>query len=168
MRYLRLRRGHGQGGTPTRLTAAPYVTYASQGAGLKGGCGPFYTATSRAPRSPPARARILSHATSFACAASFAHSPWQSSHVEAVGQDRGQDAAHLRCQPPRHVVAPLSLAPSLLQLPARHPAPFEEFAVGAMPSMRAVERSRAEPTAVLICMFQAWWKPSPRPACELS
>ena len=44
----------------------------------------------------------------------------------------------------------------------------KEFAVGAMPPMRAVVRSRAEPTAVLICMVQAWWKPSPRPACELS
>ena len=45
---------------------------------------------------------------------------------------------------------------------------IKEFAVGAMPPMRAVERSRAEPTAVLICMFQTWWKPSPRTACELS
>ena len=44
----------------------------------------------------------------------------------------------------------------------------KEFAVGAMPRMRAVEPGRAGPTAVLICMVQAWWKPSPRPACVLS
>jgi len=89
--------------------------------------GSFYKAPSRAPRSPPARAKILSHARSSAerhpCAASLAHSPPPSCHVEAVGQHRGQDAAHPHCQPPRDVVAPLCLAPSPLQLPVGRPAP---------------------------------------------
>ena len=94
----------------------------------KGGRGSFYKALSRAPRSPPARAEILSHARSSAerhpCAASVAHSPPPSSRVEAVGQLRGRDAARLQCQPPRDVVALLHLAPSPLPLRVRRPAPL--------------------------------------------
>ena len=79
------------------------------------------------PGAPPARAKILSHARSSAerhpCAASLAHSPPPSCHVEAVGQHRGQDAAHPHCQLPRDVVAPLCFAPSPLQLPVGRPAP---------------------------------------------
>ena len=56
-------------------------------------------------------------------AASHAHSPRPSSHVEAVGQHRGRIAAHTHCQAPRDVAAPLRLAPSRLQLPVRGPAP---------------------------------------------
>jgi hypothetical protein len=63
------------------------------------------------------RARRHSHA------ASHAHSPRPSSHVEAVGQHRGRTAAHTHCQAPRDVAAPLRLAPSRLQLPVRGPAP---------------------------------------------
>ena len=89
--------------------------------------GSFYKAPSRAPGSPPARAKILSHARSSAerhpCTASVAHSPPPSSRVEAVGQLRGRDAARLQCQPPRDVVALLHLAPSLLPLRVRRPAP---------------------------------------------
>ena len=89
--------------------------------------GSFYKAPSRAPRSPPARAKILSHARSSAerhpCAASLAHSPQPSSHVEAVGHRRGQDAAHPYCQPLRDMDAPLRLAPSPPQLLVGRPAP---------------------------------------------
>ena len=96
---------------------------------FKGGRGSFYKALSRVPRSPPARAEILSHARSSAerhpCAASVAHSPPPSSRVEAVGQLRGRDAARLQCQPPRDVVALLHLAPSPLPLRVRRPAPFK-------------------------------------------
>ena len=95
--------------------------------GRKGGHGSFYKALLVHPGAPPARAKILSHARSSAerhpCAASLAHSPPPSCHVEAVGQDRGQDAAHPHCQLPRDVVAPLCFAPSPLQLPVGRPAP---------------------------------------------
>ena len=94
----------------------------------KGGRGSFYKALSRAPRSPPARAEILSHARSSAerhpCAPSVAHSPPPSSRVEAVGQLHGRDAARLQCQPPRDVVALLHLAPSPVPLRVRRPAPL--------------------------------------------
>ena len=120
--------------------------------GSSRGCGPFYKAPSRAPPEPPARARILSHTTSVAerhpCAASLANSPPPSSRVEAVGQHRGRRAAHPHCQPPGDVVAALRLAPSPLPLRVRRPAPFEHFAVGAMPRLSISERSRAEPTAL--------------------
>ena len=120
----------------------------------KGWRGSFYKAPSRAPPEPPARARILSHTTSVAerhpCAASLANSPLPSSRVEAVGQHRGRRAAHPHCQPPGDVVAALRLAPSPLPLRVRRPAPFEHFAVGAMPRLSAVEPDSAVPTAVML------------------
>ena len=76
-------------------------------------------------------------------AASHAHSPRPSSHVEAVGQHRGRTAAHTHCQAPRDVAAPLRLAPSRLQLPVRGPAPFE----GVCRWSHATDEScRAEPS----------------------
>ena len=111
------------------------------------GRGSFYKALSRAPRSPPARAEILSHARSSAerhpCAASVAHSPPPSSRVEAVGQLRGRDAARLQCQPPRDVVALLHLAPSPLPLRVRRPAPFKRV---CLRSHATAESSRAGPS----------------------
>ena len=94
---------------------------------LRDGTGPFTRPFLVHPGAPPARAKILSHARSSAerhpCAASVAHSPPPSSHVEAVGQLRDRDAARLQCQPPRDVVALLHLAPSPLPLRVRRPAP---------------------------------------------
>ena len=111
------------------------------------------------------RARRHSHA------ASHAHSPRPSSHVEAVGQHRGRTAAHTHCQAPRDVAAPLRLAPSRLQLPVRGPAPSNgealngrlnarrcrcmEFAVGAMPSLRRSEPAGAGPLLMLTSFVYA-------------
>ena len=114
----------------------------------KGGRGSFYKALSRAPRSPPARAKILSHARSSAerhpCAASVAHSPPPSSRVEAVGQLRGRDAARLQCQPPRDVVALLHLAPSPLPLRVRRPAPFKRVCLRSHATADMIRATRRE------------------------